>query len=78
MATAEIVAIGSELLLGQIVDTIRAHVPDLAVKLVDAAIMNQLSYEVACEKFRAKGFEFKGSLADEIARSIALIRNARS
>lgn len=64
--------------VGQIVDTIRTHVPDLAVKLVDAAIMNQLSYEVACEKFRAKGFEFKGSLADEIARSIALIRNARS
>ena len=48
------------------------------LELVDAAIMNQLSYEVACEKFRAKGFEFKGSLADEIARSIALIRNARS
>jgi UDP-glucose 4-epimerase len=64
--------------VGQIVDLIRGHVPDLSVKLVDAAIMNQLSYEVACEKFRAVGFEFRGSLAGEIARSIALIRNARS
>ncbi|HYJ09660.1 MAG TPA: SDR family oxidoreductase [Polyangiaceae bacterium] len=64
--------------VGQIVDLIRGHVPDLSVKLVDAAIMNQLSYEVACEKFRALGFTFKGSLGDEVARSIALIRNARS
>lgn len=63
--------------VGQIVDVIRRFVPDLEVKLVDAAIMNQLSYEVACEKFRAKGFEFKGSLDAEIERSIALIRNAR-
>jgi UDP-glucose 4-epimerase len=64
--------------VGQIVDVIRRHVPDLSVKLVDAAIMNQLSYEVACEKFRAKGFEFRGSLEAEIERSIALIRNARA
>lgn len=64
--------------VGQIVDVIRSHVPDLSVKLVDAAIMNQLSYEVACEKFRAKGFRFEGSLGAEIERSIALIRNARA
>lgn len=63
--------------VGQIVDVIRRHVPDLSVKLVDAAIMNQLSYEVACEKFRAKGFVFQGSLEAEIERSIALVRNAR-
>jgi UDP-glucose 4-epimerase len=63
--------------VGQIVDVIRRFVPDLEVKLVDAAIMNQLSYEVACEKFRAKGFTFQGSLAAEIERSIGLIRNAR-
>jgi UDP-glucose 4-epimerase len=63
--------------VGQIVDVIRRHVPDLSVKLVDAAIMNQLSYEVACEKFRAKGFQFQGSLEGEIERSIQLIKNAR-
>jgi nucleoside-diphosphate-sugar epimerase len=63
--------------VGQIVDVIRRHVPDLAVKLVDAQIMNQLSYEVSCQKFRAKGFQFQGNLEAEIARSIALIRNAR-
>ena len=64
--------------VGEIVDLIREHVPDLSVKLVDAAIMNQLSYTVACEKFRATGFEFRGSLASEIARSVALLRNARA
>ena len=63
--------------VGQIVDLIRQHVPDLRVELVDAAIMNQLSYEVACEKFRATGFEFRGSLASEIERSITLLRNVR-
>ena len=64
--------------VGQIVDIIRRHVPDLSVKLVDAAIMNQLSYTVACEKFRALGFEFHGNLAAEIERSIAQLRNARA
>jgi hypothetical protein len=49
----------------------------LSVKLVDVQIMNQLSYTVSSEKFRAKGFESRGSLAAEIERSIALIRNAR-
>lgn len=64
--------------VGEIVDQIRRFVPDLAVKLVDAAIMNQLSYEVACERFRAKGFQFQGNLGQEIERSIRLLRNARS
>jgi len=64
--------------VSEIVDQIRRFVPDLSVKLVDAAIMNQLSYEVACERFRAKGFEFQGNLSAEIERSIRLLRNARS
>ena len=64
--------------VGEIVDVIRGFVPDLSVKLVDAAIMNQLSYTVACEKFRALGFEFEGNLAREIERSTRLLKNARS
>lgn len=66
------------LTVGQIVEVIRKHVPDLKVELVDSRIMNQLSYTVACERFRALGFEFQGDLETEIGRSISLIRNARA
>ena len=64
--------------VGQIVDVIRRHIPDLSVDLVDSRIMNQLSYEVSCEKFRALGFECKGSLNQGIAEIVDLIRNVRS
>lgn len=63
--------------VGEIVAIIRKYVPDLSVKLVDAAIMNQLSYTVACDKFRAKGFEFQGDLERGIQNTVALIRNVR-
>jgi UDP-glucose 4-epimerase len=66
------------LTVGQIVEVIRKHVPDLQVELVDSRIMNQLSYTVACERFRALGFEFEGDLETEIQKSIGLIRGARS
>jgi nucleoside-diphosphate-sugar epimerase len=60
-----------------IVDTIRRYVPDLRVELVDAQIMNQLSYTVACEKFKAKGFRFEGDLDVGIRESVARLRNVR-
>ena len=66
------------LTVGQIVEVIRKHVPDLNVELVDSRIMNQLSYTVACERFRALGFEFTGDLETEIKKSVDLLRNARS
>ena len=63
--------------VGDIVDTIQEHVPDTRIEYVDARIMNQLSYEVSCEKFKALGFEFKGSLAQGISETIELIRGVR-
>lgn len=60
----------------QIVDSIRVHVPDLEVGFVDARIMNQLSYEVANQRFRGTGFEFAGKVEDGIGATIALLRNA--
>lgn len=61
-----------------IVDSIRVHVPDLEVKFVDAKIMNQLSYEVACERFKALGFEFRATPAQGIADTIAVLRTANN
>ncbi|MBI4801982.1 MAG: NAD(P)-dependent oxidoreductase [Elusimicrobia bacterium] len=60
-----------------IIGAIRKHIPDLEVKLVDSPIMNQLSYRVVCEKFRALGFEFKGNLDEGVKSAIDLLRQAR-
>jgi len=63
--------------VGQIVDRIRALVPDTKVDLVDNRIMNQLSYTVANEKVKRLGFTFEGDLDRAIAESVSLLKNAR-
>lgn len=60
----------------QVVDTIREFVPNLQVSYVDNKIMNQLSYEVSCERFVAEGFIFEGDLRRGIGETISLLRNA--
>lgn len=59
-----------------IVDEIRKSVSDVEVKLVDAAIMNQLSYEVSNQRIHKLGFNFSGDLAHDIGESIAQLANA--
>jgi UDP-glucose 4-epimerase len=61
-----------------IVNTIRAFVPDLEVGFVDSKIMNQLSYEVSTERFRKLGFEYAGDLKASIGETIALLQNTKS
>lgn len=60
----------------QVVDTIREFVPDLQVSFVDSKIMNQLSYEVSCERFVSKGFTFAGDLRRGIGDTLGLLRQA--
>lgn len=62
----------------QVVETIREFVPDLEVSLVDARIMNQLSYTVACEKFARLGFQVTGDLRRQLGDTIAMLRGVRS
>ena len=62
----------------EIVDIICAHIRNVQIEYVDTKIMNQLSYHVLSERFRALGFEFTGSLAKGIGQTIQLLRNARS
>jgi len=59
----------------QVVDIIREFIPDLSVEFVDNRIMNQLSYEVLCDRFKSKGFNFSGSLRRGIGETISLLRN---
>ena len=64
--------------VGEVVEAIRRHVPSLEVAFVDEKIMNQLSYEVDNSRLRAAGFAFAGSLAQGIADTLALLRNANA
>ena len=59
----------------QVADIIRESIPDLSVEFVDNRIMNQLSYEVSCDRFKDKGFNFTGSLRRGIEETISLLRN---
>lgn len=63
--------------VADIVDTIQKYVPDTKVEFVDSRIMNQLSYEVSCEKFMALGFEFKGGLNQGIEETIKILQGMR-
>ena len=60
----------------QIVDVIREFVPDIEVRFVDSPIMNQLSYEVSCDRFLSQGFTFEGNLRRGIKDTIALLQQA--
>ena len=62
----------------QVVDVIKEFVPGLEVGFVDSKIMNQLSYEVLCDKFMNQGFSFSGNLHRGIGETISLLRQANS
>lgn len=60
----------------EVVDAIRAFVPDLELSFVDSPIMNQLSYEVSSQRFRDRGFGFAGDIQSGIGGTISLLRAA--
>ena len=60
----------------QIVETIREFVPALTVQFVDNKIMNQLSYEVSCDRFKETGFSFQGDLRKGIGETIQLLKQS--
>ena len=62
----------------QIVETIQIFVPDLKVSFVESPIMNQLSYEVSCDRFESKGFKFSGDLKKQIGETISWLKNSNS
>jgi UDP-glucose 4-epimerase len=64
--------------VSDITEVIRAFVPDLQISYVDSPIMNQFSYTVSCEKFKSLGFNFKGSLDEDIKKTIELLHNVRN
>jgi len=53
-----------------IVSAIKKFIPDLEVTYVDSRIMNQLSYDVIDDKFKAKGFVSQGDLNKGVEKTI--------
>ena len=64
------------LTVNDVIEELGKLVGDVRVELVDAQIMNQLSYTVSNERFRALGFDFTGSYRAALAQTVALLRNA--
>ena len=62
----------------QVVETIKEFVPTIEIEFVDNRIMNQLSYEVMCDRFKSKGFVFSGNMRRGIQDTIELIRNSNN
>jgi nucleoside-diphosphate-sugar epimerase len=63
--------------VAEIVAMIREVVPDVTLREVDSAVMNQLSYEVSDARFRGIGFEPRGDLRRAIAETVRHLRGAR-
>lgn len=61
--------------VADIVETIRAYKADVKVNFVDEKIMNQLSYDVSCERFKSLGFVFSGDLFRGIGETMDLLKN---
>jgi UDP-glucose 4-epimerase len=66
----------ANLTVHEIIDAIRAEVPDLSISYVDSPIMNQLSYTVRCERFAQEGFRCTGNLKQGISQTVELLRSA--
>ena len=62
----------------EVVETIKEFVPNLTISFIDHQIMNQLSYEVSCEKFKEKGFIFSGNIRNRIDETISILSNLKS
>lgn len=62
----------------EIVDALRAHVPDLKLELVESRIMNQLSYRVSDAKLRSLRFEPRGDLGRALGETLDLLRGVRA
>lgn len=60
----------------QVVETIQEFIEDITISFVDNKIMNQLSYEVSCERFISTGFKFSGNLRRGVGETLSLLRTS--
>ncbi|MBL8022466.1 MAG: SDR family oxidoreductase [Leptospirales bacterium] len=60
----------------EILDMIKLRIARFDVEFVDAAIMNQLSYDVMNTRFKEAGFTFSGSIDHAVESTIQLLKGA--
>ena len=63
------------LTVADIIACIKCYIPELEIKFVESAIMNQLSYNVSNEKSIKRGFKYSGDIDVSIKESIQKISN---
>lgn len=61
-----------------VVDSIRDHIPDISIAMVENRIMNTLSYDVLNTRFDQHGFFFTGNLAIAVKSTLDLLGNVTS
>jgi UDP-glucose 4-epimerase len=61
-----------------VVNILRAEIPDLTVRTVDAAAMSADSFSVSDAKLRAEGFKPAGSLENGIRETVTRLRHIRT
>jgi UDP-glucose 4-epimerase len=63
----------TNLTVAELVNTLKKYIRDVSIEFVNTKIMNQLSYEVSCQRFQNKGFNPMGHLDHAILETIKLI-----
>ena len=59
-----------------IIEAIKAYVPDAEIKYVDSKAMNQLSYIASTGRFEKMGFKFSGDLGRSVKDTVDMLKNA--
>ena len=68
-------ALSGNYTVNQILKKIRKYKKDIKVKLVNSAIMNQLSYHVSSKKLESNGLFLKGNIENDIKKTLKLLGN---
>jgi UDP-glucose 4-epimerase len=69
-------AVTDNLTVSSIIRIIEKYIKNINVQYVDAEIMNQLSFDVLNSRLKSKGFNFTGSIEENIKQTVGLIKNA--
>ncbi len=68
-------ALSGNYTVNQILKKIGKYKKDIKVKLVNSAIMNQLSYHVSSKKLESNGLFLKGNIENDIKKTLKLLSN---
>ena len=68
-------ALSGNYTVNQILKKIKKYKKNIKIKLVNSAIMNQLSYHVSSKKLESNGLYLKGNIENDIKKTLKLLSN---